>query len=77
MGTEILLILQYVGIGLTALLTLDNALDAIAKAFGNKKWDTIFGQWAVALNQVITTTKSVTPATPVAPVPTTDTTSVT
>ncbi len=64
MVTEILLVLQWVGIICTALLAIDNALDIVAKAFGNKKWDTLLGQWAVNLNTAITATKSVTPVVP-------------
>ena len=67
MGAEILLVLQWIGSVLGALLIIDTTADAIAKSLGNKKWDTVLGQWAVNLNTAITATKSVTPA-PAAPV---------
>ena len=66
MGAEILLVLQWVGSVLGALLIIDTTADAIAKSLGNKKWDTVLGQWAVNLNTAITATKLVTPVTPAA-----------
>ena len=44
-------IVQGVCLVLTGLLALDNAVDAIAKAFGNKKVDTICGVIALKINE--------------------------
>lgn len=53
MGLEILLGIKYASLFLTAALTLDNAIDAVAKAFGNKEWDTACGLIAIKLRSLL------------------------
>ena len=71
---KITIIVQYILGGLVALLALDNAVDAIAKSFGNNKIDTLCGIIAIKLNTWINKLKGVqqapTPAAPTAVIPT-------
>ena len=50
-------IVEYIAVILTALLALDNAVDSIAKMFGDKEIDTICGKAAIALNAALNKVK--------------------
>lgn len=62
---QITIIAEYVAAGIVALLALDNAVDSIAKMFGNKEIDTLCGKFALFLNGILVKLNAIKP--PVSP----------
>lgn len=65
---QITAIVEYICAIIVALLALDNAVDALAKFFGNKEIDTLCGKFALYLNNLMIKLKVFQAPAPVTPV---------